>query len=494
MAKTKLSGKFVIGFENDAHVIYSPGELVYEGNEILFVGNRYDGNVDTVYDFPLSIISPGFIDLDADIDTDHAIVDIAVPIREKDGFCLNEKFRTKDAFNTEDYRIRHQYSIAQLIKNGITTALPISGELFYGWGQSIEECITMSEVADEMGVRLYIGPSFKSRPKAEGMDDLIREGKSLEEAFDFCELLNSKQNDRLKPFINPCQINVTRLSVLKEACEYAKLHHYPFRLHACEGIREWNYTLPKYGMTTIDLFEKEGMLYDQFIIPHCITAKSNELKVLAQRGVSVISTPMADANVGTALFSFNKYLSYGINMTMGTDAQPTDMLRNMRMSWDLDRLCSRRKFFSRYNDKGEMVPLLPEEPMYPKSIASDYFNAATINGAKALKRTDIGHLSKGTKADIIVINLADLSVGPYQDPIRTMLNSCNGSHVTHTIIDGKMLMKDRVLLDIDEQKLLKDAQNVYDKFIRLYSEYDVEHRNSNVFFPDSYKTINGINN
>lgn len=490
---TKLSAKFVIGFQQGEHVLFSPGVVVYQNDRILYVGNQYAGEFDEHHSFPCSLISPGWIDLDGGIDTDHAVLDIAVPKEPEDVFIPGSKFRTVDAFQAEDYRIRTQYSIAQMIKNGITTALPITGETFYGWGQSIEECKIIAQVAIEMGMRLYIGPSFKSRAKPGAPDQPLRERNSLKDAYSFCEYAYDLNHDLIKPFINPCQISVTRLEILKEACLYAQKQKLPFRIHACEAIREWNYTIPVYGQTTIDLFESEHMLYDQFIIPHCITAKTTELALLAQRGVSVISTPFADANMGTALFSFDKYKYFGINMTMGTDSQPTDMLRNMRMAWDLDRLCAKRKFFSRYDDHGTMIPLLPEEPIYPKTVAKDYLNAATINGAKALGRDDLGRLEKGAKADIIVIKFDDVSVGPYQDAIRTMLNSCNGNHVTHTIINGHMLMKDRALIQVDEAKLIKDAQRIFDRFVSYYRDYDVEHRSIETFFPASLPTIYATN-
>ena len=233
------------------------------------------------------------------------------------------------------------------------------------------------------------------------------------------------------------------------------------------------------------LFEELGLLNPRLLVPHALTVKDSELKKLAANGVTVIHTPIAEINYGAGLFSFAKYQSYGINLTIGTDAQPTDMIQNMRLAWDIDRLCEWRILFSRYGEDSTITDAFQLEQDYPKTSAAEIFNAVTINGAKALGRTDIGNLSVGAKADIIVVDLDDLSVGPYEDPIRTLLVSCVGNNVKHTIIDGITRMKDRVVIGIDEPALKKDAQRVFEKYLSLFREYDAQGRPLSYFCPPS---------
>lgn len=148
-------------------------------------------------------------------------------------------------------------------------------------------------------------------------------------------------------------------------------------------------------------------------------------------------------------------------MTMGTDAQPNDMIQNMRYALDLDRMFYRQQVFQKYPEEGEEFNR-PVKNDFDIISAKDTFNAATINAAKALSRDDIGKLQENIKADIIIIDLDDISVGPYQDPIRTILKSCVGNNVSSTIIDGKWLMKNKKLINIDEKLLLNQMRNVYD--------------------------------
>jgi cytosine/adenosine deaminase-related metal-dependent hydrolase len=488
MKTTKIKGKFVIGHDGKSHVVYRGGEVVYKGDTIIFVGRDYNGHVDETIDTGASIVGPGFIDLEADIDTDHALQDVNVSPQRQ--WCdLGEKYCTVDFYTDDDFRDRQTYSIAQLIRNGITTAMPIMGEFFHGWGQTYREHEIMAEVALSMGMRLYAGPSFRSFVHVGKGYDEKRSEKSLADAMRFFEDFDGKGDGMIRGFINPCQIRWTSEDVLLRAIRFAESKNAPMRLHACEGVNEWDYIRTLGGNTTIEYFDKIGLLSANLRRPHASAARNSELERLARHGISVISTPIAEANWGGALFSFAKLTSYGINVTIGTDCQPLDMIRNMRHARDMDAIFRNRVVFDRYHEDGSVTNTFDDEPDYKPMSAGDFYDAATINGAKALKRNDIGKLATGAKADIIAVDLNDITVGPHEDPIRTMVISCTGNNVSHTIINGKMLMKDKKLIGIDEDALMKKAQAVYERCLNFYHEHDRYNRPLEAFFPPTFKYL-----
>ena len=485
---TLLRGKYVIAYDGTRHVIYEDGEVAWRGNTILFVGHDYPGEYDTLWDTGLSVISPGFIDLEADVDTDHANFDVVLFKKDpSDGpnWEPGTEPREKDPYTDEDFYIRQKYSMAQLILNGITTMMPIAGERFHAWSQTAGEFEIMAGTAEEMGIRSYLGPSFKSRLSRQGQNDTKQEAKSFREAVAYCEKYRGNQDSLIRSFMNPCQISLTEPAVLQEAMTVAQTLDIPMRLHACEEDVEWKYVIPRFGKTTVDLFDDLGLLTPKLLLPHALTVKNSELKKLAEHGVTVVHTPIAEANYGAGLFSYAKYLDYGINLTIGTDAQPVDMIQNMRLAWHLDRLCAWRVLFTRYGEDGSMADTFAHESHYPMTTATDYFNAATVNAAKALGRDDIGVLRAGAKADIIVIDLDDLAVGPVEDPIRTLIVSCVGNNVKHTIINGVVRMKDRKLPGVDEETLKRDAQRVFDHFLTFYGKYDAHRRTLEELCPPS---------
>lgn len=493
MKSIKITGLFVIGHDGQDHVVYKNGEVVYQGDRIIFVGHNYPGAVDQVIKAGRAIVSPGFIDLEADVDTDHALIDVAIPHRDEDNFIMGKKYRTTDPFTLEELSIRQRMSLAMLIMNGITTAMPIAGDLFRGWAETYEEFETLARNAADLGLRMYLGPSYRAAGSYGGQVDLARGDKSLEDAFRFVKSFDGAYQGLIKGFLSPCQGPYLTEDYLKRSKAFSDETGVPLRLHACEGPHEWDYYKAKYGKTTIDYFDSIGILGPRTLIPHTIVAKDSELRILADRGVSVISTPIAEANLGWGLVSFGKYLHMGINMTIGTDSQPVDMIQNMRFGWNLARILEYRQIFNTYTEEGEVINPYSDEPSVYRTAkatrAADFYRAATTGGAKALGRDDLGKLAPGAKADIIIIDLDDICVGPYEDPIRTLVMSTTGYNVRDVIINGRLVMKNRTLPGIDTKELLEQGQQVYNKFLSLYQEYDLYNRPVNTFFPAEFPII-----
>jgi cytosine/adenosine deaminase-related metal-dependent hydrolase len=234
-------------------------------------------------------------------------------------------------------------------------------------------------------------------------------------------------------------------------------------------LRRW------YGKGPIDVLDEAGLLGPRLLIPHAIyvaghsrspAAPSGELGLLAERGVTVIHCPMTSFRYGTALESFDRYRQAGINIALGTDSFPPDMIRNM--------------------DVGNHVAQLVEGRADAGS-AADLFRAATIGGARALRRDDLGRLAPGACADMIVVDLSDPHVGPVDDPIRTLLLNTTGANVRTVIIDGRSVMEDWRIPSIDEEEMRRHAQAYFRTMKEAYSERDFRRRPSDVLFPASFR-------
>ena len=177
--KTKVTGAFVIGFDGKDHVIYKDGEAVYENSQIVFVGHDYPAPVDQVIDGGQAIISPGFIDLDALADIDHAILDTWNSPETEAGLQWSADYfthRRHDVFTLEEEIFKRRYALVQLILNGVTTAMPIAAETHKGWAESYEEFAAVADMAAELGLRMYLGPSYRSGinvVRSDGMRDVL---------------------------------------------------------------------------------------------------------------------------------------------------------------------------------------------------------------------------------------------------------------------------------------------------------------------------------
>ena len=135
--------------------------------------------------------------------------------------------------------------------------------------------------------------------------------------------------------------------------------------------------------------------------------------------------------------SFDKYRQAGINMGIGTDTFPKDILSDMRYA----------AIASRVADKSFLAG-------HPR----DVFNSITLGGAKMLGRDDLGRLQKSAKADIAIVNLRDIAFGAVRDPIRSLMETAVSRDVRTVIVDGETLVDNGKYLRLDEQELLDKVQ------------------------------------
>jgi cytosine/adenosine deaminase-related metal-dependent hydrolase len=121
--------------------------------------------------------------------------------------------------------------------------------------------------------------------------------------------------------------------------------------------------------------------------------------------------------------------------------------------------------------------------------AADWYRAATLWGADALGRPDLGRLSPGAKADIVVLGLDNFDVGPVEDPIRTMMLNMSGDDVRTVIINGRTVMQDRVLPGVDLDALQARGQEVLQKLKDSYTARDYLHRPTEELVPPTFEIV-----
>lgn len=460
-----------------------------EGDHVLFVGYDYPEPVDRSIDAGHAIVSPGLIDLIALVDIDHGLIDGAVPRQAADHFEVNQRFRTVDAFDRKFWQIKQRMSVAQLIMNGTTTGMPIAGDLFRGWAETYEEFEDLAQTAIELGMRMYLGPSYRTYGghRCFNQPDFKRGEKSINDAFRYAETFDGAGDGLIKAFLSPRQISYLTENYLQRTKAFSDSHKIPIRLNACEGMYEVGYLYEKFGTTTIEYLADLGFLgplteivygiYMGEAIGHGIKPKRDELKLLAETGTTIIHTPIAEAHGGMALNSFQRLLDAGVNLTLGSDTHPADLIQNMNFGWNLSRIAGHESFFNLYN-------LQPKQ--FEPATEADFFRAATTNGAKALGRDDLGKLAPGAKADLIVVDLSSLRVGPVEDPIRTMIMNTTGANVRDVIINGRFVMENYTIPGINVPKLLEEGQACFNQFKNMYSSYDEYQRPAETFFPNSF--------
>lgn len=484
---TKVTGKYVIGYDGNDHVIFENGEVVYEDDTIIYVGHDYGREVDKVIDGRNSIISPGFIDLDALGDIDHALIFEEVSPDMRKGLYWAEEYFDNDRkewMSPEEESFKSLYAYSQLIMHGVTTAMPITSVNYKKCAETYEEIVAAAHHAGKLGLRVYLGPSYVS-----GMHVMLSNGElkvkwmeeegtaGLERAVKFIETFDGAYDGLINGVLVPERVELQTEEILKESKEYAKRLGVPIRLHAAQGEFEYNQIFNKHNKSTISYLNDIGFLDENTLIPHVIYASGyskledksdKDLETLIETGATVIHCPLVYSRSGQALESFGRYIRKGINMSMGTDTFPPDMIKNFTIGSSL----------AKHVDNGRA-----------ENNFREFFRAATLGGAKALGRDDLGKLAKGAKADIIIIDLSGYHIGTVDDPIRTLCLSGSGNDVTTSIINGKIVMKDRIIPNFDYKEAQEKAQKYYERMKASYMGRSMSELSEDEFFKPSFKIV-----
>ncbi|GAA4067375.1 chlorohydrolase family protein [Nonomuraea soli] len=459
-----LKASFVVGHDGDDHVIHRDGCVVLEGDEVVHAGGPYDGEADEVIDAGHALIGPGFIDLDALADIDHAILDTwhadSSGLAWSDDYALH---RRQAVFPLEDTLFMREYALTQLIRNGITTAMPIAAETHSAWAESYEEFAGVAEIAGRLGLRMYLGPSYRSGVPVTGGRVLWEPAngeRGLADAVRFVKDFDGAYGGRLRGALLPCRIETLTPELLRATAEAAEELDCLVRLHCMQSPREAGLL----GRQPVDALEDSGLLNHRLIVPHARYIEPSDVPRLAAIA-GIAHCPLTSVRYGDALHDFDSYRAAGVNVALGTDSFPPDMIRNMDYGNNLAKLVTGRL------DAG---------------AAADYYRAATLGGARALGRDDLGRLAPGAKADLIVVDLSGPRTGPVDDPIRTLLMNCSGADVTTVVIDGRVVMRDRVIPGAED--LRERAQAYFDRMKAAYSTRDHLRRDPDTLFPPSFRT------
>jgi cytosine/adenosine deaminase-related metal-dependent hydrolase len=169
-----------------------------------------------------------------------------------------------------------------------------------------------------------------------------------------------------------------------------------------------------------------------------------DVQLIAESGATVAHCPVVFARSGEALSSFSRYVRSGITVSLGTDTSPHDMVMEMRAA----------SLFSKLEDASHL-----------SGLAREVFDAATLGGAKALMRDDIGRLAPGAKADIVLVDVDQIHIGPVagDDPIKALVYCAYGDDVDTVVVDGVTRVRDKELLGVDREVLLARANTFNDK-------------------------------
>ena len=475
--RTKITASHIIAFADGGHRHLRDGLVVLEDDRILHVGTSFDGEVDETIDATGKVVTPGFINTHSHLagsPLDKSFIEDVGPRQ----FYLSGLFEYLPVRNLaqdeEADRACLAYSMAELLRTGTTTVLEI--------GHRAEEAV---EEAGKVGMRLYMGLGYRSGRW------LTRDGKRVEwewdetageaglrRAIDFIERYDGQQNGRIKGFLSPMQVDTCTEALLRASREAATSLGVPLTLHTSQSGNEFIEMVARHGRTPIEWLNDIGFLGPDCILGHAIIVggtswanyHSDDIGIMADTGASVAHAVWVFARRGIAMESFARYLERGVNMTLGTDTAPQSMIEALRWAAVVSKIVDRRT---------------------DVATAADVFNAATLGGAKALGRDDLGRIAAGAKADMLIWDGDSIFMTPLRDPVKNIVYSAQAEDLNTVLIDGEVRMRDREVLGVDVKQLTADLQAAGERMWPAMQQHDWAGRDVDQLSPLSFPTWEG---
>jgi 5-methylthioadenosine/S-adenosylhomocysteine deaminase len=464
-SRTAIEGGLLVAFDGTEHRLLREGVLVYEGDRIVYVGPTYAGPRARTVDARGKLVIPGQISGHAHVSAQEGgrlLVDGGRRDFFRSGFpnYLPTKGDGGVSFMRDaDGRASLRFGLASLIRHGITTVVPFAPAGGDAGAAMVEE-------ASAFGVRVYHAPVVLSgRYYFDGEGHLHRvldeaQGlRGLETTQAFIEKHRGKADGRVQGIVTVDEFYNATPRLLRDARALATRLGVGLTMHFCEQVMEFLDTVRVTGKTPAAVLRDEGVLGRDVLLAHAVYLAGHrasayphggDLEILAAGGASVVHAPAGFARRGISMETLDRYRAAGINMVMGTDVYPLDMLAEMRTAALACKL---------FEQNHEAAP------------AMAVFNASNLGGARALGRDDLGRLAPGAKADIVLVDFDNLHIGPFTDPIRALIYQASPDMVHTVICDGRTLLEDKRLVIADEREILEGGRRSAERVWAGFADY-----------------------
>ena len=285
----------------------------------------------------------------------------------------------------------------------------------------------------ESGMRAVISRGLQGDTYDEG-DFRIAQALEERDAFAGCDRLSFKLGPHAPYTCGP--------EYLRLVADTAKREGLGVHIHIAEAQTETDGIRVDYGCTPVEYVRDAGIFEVPTIAAHCIRVGESDRTILAENNVSVVTNPASNMKLGNGFAPVPELVAAGVNVCLGTDGAASNNAQNM------------------FREMGLLALIHKGTHDTPQCLSADeVFDIATVNGARALG-LPCGEIAVGKKADLVLLDLSAPSLTPLNNAVAALVYSANGSEVDTVIIDGKVVMRHRELLTIDEERVRSEVGRI----------------------------------
>ena len=340
---------------------------------------------------------------------------------QKDIWPIEDKMKRQDIY------IGAALAAVEMIKGGTTAFMDM-------YGPNMEE---VAKVVDESGLRGAL---------CRGIIGIFDGEEKLQTNVDLFKNFNGAANGRIKVMFGPHAIYTCPPDFLKKIANTAGSLGAEIHMHMNETLDEINGCMKDYGKRPFEIVAETGLLDLGFLAAHCVHLSDNEIEIMKSKKVRVAHNPTSNMKLASGIAPVNKMLNAGLTVGLGTDGASSnnnlDMLEEVRLAALLAKI----------------------DTMSPLTIPADTaLKMATDEGAKAIGFDKVGRLEVGYKADITLWDMRGAEWQPNYNPVSLLIYSAISSSADTVIVDGKILMQNRELKTLDEEKIIHEFNSCADR-------------------------------
>lgn len=338
---------------------------------------------------------------------------------------LQTMWQLKKNFDFETLYWANMCGLVEMVKSGITSF----NEHFDAY-----RVTPQIEALKEVPLRATLGYGFADRGLYASITDY-----SWKTLNNFGELVSAHHNTRnglLHIALSPhapysCGVEMYRLTR-----EVADAYKVSIHTHVAEGMQEMRYMQETYGTTPVRWLAEMGFLGPDVTAAHCSQLDQTDVNLFAEHGVKIAHCPVCNAKLGSGTMPMRMVREAGVTVGLATDGPAS---QNTQDLFEEMKFCGLI-----HKDKTGDVEFMKTREL---------LELATCEGAKAMHRPETGRLAAGMAADVIVVDLDREHALPVYDVAAALVYSTRADDVRHTIVNGKVLMEDRVVAGVDEQEV-----------------------------------------
>ncbi|UHQ95248.1 5'-deoxyadenosine deaminase [Haloterrigena alkaliphila] len=417
----------------DSSTIIRDGAVVVDDSVIESVGNR-DNLVDRYPDHEqreYDVLLPGLVGGHI-----HSVQSLGRGIAD-DTELLDWLFDyilpMEASLSAEEMEVAAKLGYLEMIESGTTTCVD---------HLSVDHADEAFEAAGEIGIRGVLGKVLMDRRSPKGL--LEDTSEALAESERLIEKYHGSFDDRIRYAVTPRFAVSCTEECLRGARELADEYEgVRIHTHASENQSEIETVKKDTGMRNIHWLDEVGLTGDDVVLAHCVWTDESERRVLEETGTHVTHCPSSNMKLASGIAPIWDYLDRDINVALGNDGPPCnntlDPFTEMRQASLLQKV----------------------DRLDPTATpASEIFEMATINGAKAAGFDRLGALREGWRADIVGIRTDITRATPLHDVLSHLVFGAHGEDVMFTMVDGDVLVENGEVTTVDAETIRQQADDV----------------------------------